>query len=231
MRRSAGIFVLALMVGGGCHSSPEKMRESSFAEQAAAVRAGRSETIRLEITVVSDADLTALEGLSGLRELTLEQGDVSATGTSRIVDLENLERLKIGAGRIDDAALVHIARLQSLKTLNLPAAQFSDQGLAELVSLEKLELLRFSSSNVSDTGLAHIAKLPALRFLHLLDVPITDAGLVHIKEMKKLESFYLDGGNATDDGLSALVTARPDLHFHLDPRHLEGDPRGKKHKH
>ena len=72
----AAVFLLL----AGCSQVTSPPSEASLAEQAAAVRAGHTQTIRLEITPIADADLSVLEGLINLRELVLEQGSVSANG-------------------------------------------------------------------------------------------------------------------------------------------------------
>lgn len=131
---------------------------------------------------------------------------------------------------IEDAQLAELKGLTDLRRINLPESQISDAGLAVIAKeVPQLELLRIGSPKITDAGLTTVAQMKKLRFLHLIEVPITDAGLKHLEPMTWLESFYLDGGKATDEGLSALITALPELHFHLDQQHLPGDPNCDKH--
>ena len=127
---------------------------------------------------------------------------------------------------VGDAEIAALAQLRELEVLDLPLGTgVTDAGLKALEGHPKLKLVRLRAAQVTDAGLASLAQMPALRWLHLMEVPVTDAGLEAFRSMPKLESLYLDGDRATDDGLSALVLARPDLHFHRDQVHLSTDPR------
>lgn len=230
-------FCLTLLALAGCADSaaPEPAAsiapaEPGWADQLSAVRASRSDEIRLGDHLVTAAQFRDLaSGCGGLKTLVLDRADLHDDDLAALRALPNLRWLKLPAPIGDDGATI-IADCLTLEILNLPAATFTDAGLAKLATLDRLTLLRFGSPHVTDAGLAPLAGLPNLRFLHLLDVPITDAGLEHIVALKTLESFYLDGGRTTDAGLRKLLAARPDLHFHKDQHHLPGDPNADRHE-
>ena len=196
----------------------------SLQHQAHQVRLGRSDVIRLQQTLVRDGDLESLRDLAGLRELLLESSELTDEGLEVLAELGQLEHLRIRGGRVGDLGLQHVSRCRRLRFLNLPQGQFSDRGLAALGQLTELELLRFGSPHVTDAGLAYLRALPRLRFLHLIGVPLTDAALSEVEQMSRLESCYLDEIPVSDQAVTRLLTARPQLHLHLDQKHHDRDP-------
>jgi hypothetical protein len=203
--------------------------ESTWTEQVAEVRAGRSRRIIVAKARVTSTEFATLaDGCLDLEVLDLDEVDISAIDLAVIPQLPHLQRIKLGAP-VDDAGLERLIQATELTAVNLPAGTFTNRGLERLATLPQLELLRFHSPNVTDDGMRQVARMPALRFLHLIDVPVTDAGLAHLHGMRRLESFYLDGGQCTEAGLRALLKALPELHFHLDQLHLPGDPRADAH--
>jgi hypothetical protein len=239
-RRAAVLSLLPLLIGCGTSAAPESVAapepaaavapaELGWDAQLAAVRAGRSDEIRLADELVTAARFRDLAtGCEGLTTLLLDRADLRDEDLVVLRSLPKLRRLRLPAPVGDDGAAI-IAECRALEILNLPSASFTDSGLAKLATLEHLFLLRFGSPNVTDEGLEPLTELPKLRFLHLLDVPITDAGLKHVAAIETLESFYLDGGRTTDTGLRDLLAARPDIHFHKDQHHLPGDPNADMH--
>ena len=236
------IWILLLALTSGCHEpsweSPPPAQSSSdasvaeeldFVQQTKAVREQRSDSIRISARVVSDEEFSSLTGLSGLHHLILNQGRISDASLVVCKSLTALEHLRLRKSLVSDEGIAHLAAHPTLKILNLPQADLTDQSLQLLSQLPRLEYLRLASPQVTDKGLDHLTRLSTLRFLHLIDVNITDRGLQHVAHMKQLESFYLDGSQATDEGLTQLIKARPDLHFHLNQRHLDHDP--QKHQH
>lgn len=220
------LLVCLTLAAAGCESAPQEL---SLREQAAEVKAGKSDSIQIEHAALSDADLKELTALAGLRELLLDnvQNRFSAAGIKQLIGLPQLEHLRIRGAGIDDEALAHIASLDSLTILNVPQATFGDNALAELERLPQLVQFRFSSPRVTDAGMKTLAKLPAIKRLHLIDVPITDAGLATLAQIKQLESLYIDGGQFSDGAIEQLFRDRPDLHVHLNQQHHDLDP----HKH
>ena len=225
-------FVLIGTLAGGCvarQSPPAAVAEPSLADQIAAVRAGDSDAIKTFALTTND-DLAGVSQLPGLRELLLEETQITDAGVLALTGLTDLEHLRLRGARIGNAGIAHLCQFQNLRILNLPHAQFTDDALAELARLPKLELLRFSSPHVTDAGMEHLAQLDQLRFLHLISVPITDEGLGRLEALKNLESLYLDDIQVTDAAINRLLKAVP-LHIHLNQQHHDLDPHGHSHTH
>jgi len=224
--------VLIGMLAGGCvarHPLPQAVAEPSLDDQIAAIRAGNSDAIKSHALTTND-DLARVSQLPGLRELLLEETQITDAGVLALTGLTDLEHLRLRGARIGNAGIAHLCQFQKLRILNLPHAQFTDDALAELARLPKLELLRFSSPNVTDAGMEHLAQLDQLRFLHLISVPITDEGLGRLEALKNLESLYLDDIHVTDTAIEKLLKAVL-LHIHFDQQHHDLDPHGDSHTH
>lgn len=217
-------FQLPVPGAGGLAST-----ELAWSEQLAAAREGRTTAVVVDARLVSPDEFRQLgDGCQALETLEIGQADIPDDALVVLAALPKLKRLRLGAPLGDDG-LERIAAAHSLEIVNLADARCTDAGLAGLAALPRLRLLRLGSPRVTDAGLAHVAGMKSLRFLHLIGVPITDAGLAALSGMTWLESFYLDGGNCTDAGLRRLLAALPELHFHRDQLHLEGDPHAHRH--
>ena len=142
--------------------------------------------------------------------------------------LPNLTWLKM-TWPIGDRAASAIAACRELEIVNLPRSDLTDQGFETIADLPNLVLLRIGAPRVTDAGVATLHAAQRLRYLHLIDVPLTDLSLPFIGKIERLESFYLDGGKASDAGLLQLLRSRPDLHFHRNQQHLEGDLKAHPH--
>lgn len=207
--------------------SPEPVREARAAwqMQLQEIRDGRSTSIVMPELSLDPAHLSDLATVAKqVTELNLS-GDQLGQQIATVTACTHLRILHLRT-EIGDAEIAALAQLRELEVLDLPLATgVTDAGLKALEGHPTLKLVRLRAAQVTDAGLASFTQMPALRWLHLIEVPVTDAGLEAFRSMPKLESLYLDGDRATDDGLSALVLARPDLHFHRDQVHLSTDPR------
>lgn len=201
--------------------------ETPLAEQMAEIERRTSATIHLESRPLDRGELTALSRLENLQVLLLDHGDnaIGDEDCQMLAGLDNLVHLRIRGGAIGDAGLAHLVKLPQLKILNLPQCRVTDRGLAILATAPKLAQLRLGSRQISDAAVPALARFPALRQLHLIEAPISDAGLEQIAQLPKLQSLYLDGSGVTDAGLDRLFQARPELHFHINQRHHDRDPR------
>ena len=209
------------------HVSPEPEKESRavWRKQLDEVRAGRSTVIVMPDLQLSSVHLPDLGTVADkVTELNLS-GDQLGQQIAAITGCSHLRILHLRTV-VGDDEIAALGQLRELEVLDLPLATgVTDAGLKALEGHPRLRLIRLRAPQVTDAGLASLPRLLELRWLHLMEVPLTDAGLETFRSMPKLESLYLDGDRATDDGLSALITARPDLHFHRDQVHLPTDPR------
>ena len=189
-----------------------------------AVRAGRSDAVRVTAGRVTPDRLADLRDLPGLRNLHLLRG----TPGPPVCDGGNftaaLLPLLPGLRRLACDGPANVAALAgnggNLTHLNLPAADADGADLSALaVGCPRLELLRLGAAGVRGRDLASLRDLSDLRFLHLIDAPLTDAAVPHLAAGGRLESLYLDGSALTAAGWAELGRLRPGLHVHADDRH------------
>ena len=84
------------------------------------------------VTQFTDADLTHLEGLTGLQRLWLPNTQVSDAGIERLKDLNAIQELDLSNTRVSDAGLKHLKGMGSLQRLWLTNTHVSDGGVAAL---------------------------------------------------------------------------------------------------
>lgn len=140
--------------------------------------------VYLRGSVVSDAALVHLKGLTNLRTLSLSFSNT-------------------------DAGLVHLKGLTNLQGLWLNGTQITDSGLVYLVELTTLQTLNLNGTPITDLGLVHLESLADLNFLYLGDTQVTDSGLVHLKGMTNLKTLWLRGSQITDLGGAELKQVLP----------------------
>jgi len=171
-RALAWWLLLALSVPA-C-SRPEEVEssaapsEATFAEQAAEVREGKSNQIRLARTPASDDDLKELADLDGkLKRLNLSHTNISDTGLARIAEIGSLTQLRLASEQISDAGLVALDKLTDLEHLHLIGAPLTDAGLDHLHSLKGLKSLYLDGTQATDEGIARLTAALPHSHLHL----------------------------------------------------------------
>ncbi len=153
-------------------------------------------------------DLSFLQDATNLKKLNLIYALSSNADLTPLEGLTGLEVLYIYSGNLENDDLVHIGKIPNLKELQLNHNNFSDvSGLAGLTKLEELTLYYNNISNISG-----LAGLTNLKNLDLYGNNISDisalAGLTNLKEldlgwnqvenisqlanMASLETLYLD---------------------------------------
>jgi len=86
----------------------------------------------MNVTQVTDADLTHLEGLTGLQLLWLHDTQVSDAGLEHLKGLNAIQELDLSNTQVSDAGLKHLKGMSSLQRLWLINTHVSDEGIAEL---------------------------------------------------------------------------------------------------
>ena len=154
----AGLLAIALGLPA-CNDLPRsepavnRASEASFAEQAEAVREGRSDQIRLEHTSAGDKQLAELDGLEDpLRRINISHSDITDAGLARIARMRNLIQLRLASEKVTDAGLACLEELEELRHLHLIDMPISDTGLVHLHELKNLESLYLDRTRTTDDG-------------------------------------------------------------------------------
>ena len=174
MRWTFCICLVVSLAMAGCvktvSTAPPTEREATLAEQIQGVRDGRSEVLRLDETIVHDADLQPLADVAmKVRRINFSHTDISDAGLAQIGQLENLEQLRLASPKVTDAGMEQVARLTKLRFLHLLNAPVGDAGLDKLHGLTQLESLYLDHTNVTDEGLARLLKALPQVHLHIDD--------------------------------------------------------------
>lgn len=202
------------------------VREKTLENQIAAVNQGNSNEVRLEQASLGPEQLALLAGLTQLRTLVLDAGNVRDEDVGIVATLTGLEHLRLRGSPLTDAGLTQLGRsqLHSLIILNLPQAKPTAIGLRELGRLPRLRQLRMAGRQIDDAAIDVLASWPALTSLHLIQPAITDRSLETIGGMDQLTSFYIDECPLSDAAWEELFRLRPKLHVHIDQSHHDLDP-------
>ena len=135
--------------------------------------------VYLSLTDNQISDLSPLANLTNLTELRL--GDNKISDLTPLANLTNLTKLYLGNNQISD--LTPLAKLTNLAELYLGRNQISD--LSPLANLINLTALFIDTNKISD--LTPLAKLTNLTDLHLSDNQIKDlAPLANLKNLTYL---------------------------------------------
>ena len=199
-------------------------------DQIAAVRTGGADRIVAAVPL-TDAEWESLRGLTGLRELVLEQGRADDGRAEILATLTGLERLVLRESPLGDAGFQRIARCNAIRDLNVPQAACTADGVRALAPLAALRSLRLGGPQLAGPEVCEaVTSLHKLRSLHLIDVPIGDDGLAVLQRLPGLWNLYLDGAGVSDEAWERYFQACPRVHVHIDQAHHDRDPRGHLHE-
>jgi len=209
---------------------PLPAAEPTFAEQAAAVRAGTSARIRVADRALTEEEWEEVAGLEGLSHLDLQEGVADDAKAIVLARLPRLERLVLRESPLGDEGFRHLAACHTLRDINLPQARCTLAGLAALAELPRLKNLRLGSPALCPEGKGGaelgmtLLQFPALRSLHLIDVVVGDAGLEGVARYDGLWNLYIDGAGISDEAWERYFALHPEVHVHVDQAHHDRDP-------
>jgi hypothetical protein len=184
------------------------------------------ETVSLPDTVLKDADIASLTGLTKLRSLDLSgskvTGSAFASWPARLqVASLNLEK----AAGVDDASCKNIehafprleevrmqlapsgftaagtgtlSRLHTLRVLHLNGPGVTDETIAPLTHCDGLTTLHIPAASLTEKGITVLAKLPHLAELRLDAPPLTDAAVKSFGRCKELKTLIVRKGMAAE---------------------------------
>lgn len=179
---------------------------------------------------LTDPQVSAIRGLTGLRSLNLNQNGqltdgvfAHLAGMDRLVWL-GVEKTAVSGERTDvlasfremqffdafstnfsDAALEQLSGWTDLRWLGLEATKVTDKGLRHLTGLAQLEGLNLERDAIAGDGLVYLAGLTQLERLYLRATQVSDKHLLHLKDLPRLVYVNLKGTQVSDAGLPALA--------------------------
>lgn len=133
----------------------------------------------------TDQGLAHVGRLKHLEKLYMwDASEVSDIGVQHLRNLSHLKDLHINNSNITDEALRIFGGLTRLETLSLQGNCFTDRGLKSLRRLTRLRQLciGLGDTRITDEGLLHLHGLKNLSLLELQKSPVTQAGLAKLQQ-------------------------------------------------
>lgn len=159
--------------------------------------------------------LACIENLAQIDTLVLDQTQITSADIVHLKSLTNLRWLSLRRTRIDDDCLVHLKDLDKLETLHLGSTRIGDEGLKYLIELESLSSLSIDNTRVSDQGMQLIATFPALTQLHVPDSELTDEGLRNLDSAKNLRALTIGSDHISLEAAHKLGENLPECKLRI----------------
>lgn len=178
---------------------------------------------------VTDACMEAVGKMTQLRELYLEDTQLTDAGIRELLELENLKVLDLTGTRISDAGVSLLANLEAVDVLSLDSTNISGQGLNDLPDTEGMMLsmnhcpitddslkrylqshrksraLSLGGSEITDDSINLIGAFQKLEFLDLNNTTVTNESIATISRLPELSELSLDNTSVTDEGMKHLL--------------------------
>ncbi len=148
--------------------------------------------------------MASLANLPLLQSLSLNRSDFGDAAAARLAEspFRNLRQLRLEDTQLTDEGARHLARLTHLNHLELSRTQLTDAGVSALAALRDLEVLKLDGCGVTDAALASLSRLRKLRELHLNATRFTPQGAARMRSElpacqvhAPLSDFDLAGGD------------------------------------
>ncbi len=143
------------------------------------------EVLRISNTPIDGTRFTQLRKTghwSMLKEFDASISNFGVNGTPGLMNLKNLEVLKLRKAYMTDKGLTALKTLKKVRVLDLSHNTFTDAGLVALLPLKKIEILELEGcKSISDASLNVIYKLENLQQLDVNFTGISTGALTQLK--------------------------------------------------
>ena len=167
--------------------------------------------------------LAGLQSCPALRELTIENSELSATALGQIGALSHLEKLAMFDVISNPRLVVDVSQLTALRDFELSNLYVvtNDRttnnfllivgGIETTENLTRLEKLTLSPASLSNSNVKYLCKLRALRDLDLSGcTKIDNRAVPYLQKMTGLRKLTLVETAITDEGAERIDDALPD---------------------
>lgn len=207
------IITVVLLVGCGALAvwAPYQREQQLIAEFERLSGETETEVVR-PVWIPGAVDDEYLELFKRVRIIDLCNTAVDDAGLERLreaISVANLKELRLDDVQISDAGLKQIQDLKNLSVLWLDVPQISDTGLGHIGKMSHLKALSLNNTGISDAGLQHLRGLRNLETLSLNDTKISDQGLEHLRGLSDLELLFVRKSDVTRAGVEKLQKALP----------------------
>ncbi|MBD3675093.1 MAG: hypothetical protein HUJ26_16370 [Planctomycetaceae bacterium] len=178
---------------------------------------------------VTNASMEAVGKMTQLRELYLEDTQLTDTGVRELLGFQNLRVLVLTGTRISDTGVSLLANLETIDVLCLDSTNITGQGLSDLPDTQgmmlsmkhcpitddslkrylqshrKTRALSLGGSEITDDPIKLIGALQKLEFLDLNNTAVTNESIATISQLPELSELSLDNTGVTDEGMKHLL--------------------------
>lgn len=165
----------------------------------------RLQALSLGGTLVTDEGMRTIGKLTTLTVLALYDTSVTDSGLKELRNLSALQELSLGGTQVTGSAFSDLGGMTSLEVVYLHGTPFDDDGCVNLCKLESIRTLSLGQTRVTDRGAAAIAALRNLQDLDLGGTRVTDATLRKLAACPTLKRLCIDHTGVTDAGIAALA--------------------------
>lgn len=108
---------------------------------------------------LSVEDLAHLSSLVSLRELSLDDCNLTSEGLKKLVPLKQLFRLSVRMAGLGDEDMEILAMFPNLEGINLANSAVTDVGLMKLAGMKQLRMVEFKGTKISAVGKSDFRKV------------------------------------------------------------------------
>jgi hypothetical protein len=154
---------------------------------------------------VADADLARLVELPQLESVRINSQSISDKGVANLARIRTMRELSLDNVGITGIGIRCLEHLSALEDLTLSGQSITDDVVNEISRLQSLRSLRLLRTNITPVSISALEKLTNLEFLAVCDNPhIGDEVLRCAARLPKLERLNLRRTDCTDKGLAKL---------------------------
>lgn len=158
-------------------------------------RLSQVETLNLSLTNITDADVSSLVMMTGLKELNISNTALTDAALNHLAKLENLEILRIQGNRMMNGtglkAFVQSKQKPGLRGLYASSTPLSREGMSNVKKIGSLEVFENASTQLNDQLLFELKGATNLKTLGVGNNNLTVASGLTIKTMRNLENLDL----------------------------------------
>ena len=141
---------------------------------------------------------------------------VTDADMQRMVSLEHLRWLHVGATGITDQGVEPLANLVDLRYLILGQTEADGDSLQHLSGMTKMSHLALNGLKIASDNLQHLTAMSELTHLDLRGTQVDDAAIDALAAFKQLTRLLLAGTGVTATGIERLQAALPECEITWD---------------
>ena len=178
------------------------------------------ETLNLTQSNITDADVSILITMTGLKELNISNTSLSDAALGQLAKLENLEILRMENTRqingVGLKAFIQKKQLSGLRCLYASSTPLSREGLSNVKKIGSLEVFEYASVQLSDQLFSELKGATNLKTLVVGNNNLTAASGLTIKTMRNLDNLDLrNNAMVTPQILASLTTLTELSHLNV----------------